>query len=146
MVKKKHPNNIQIISPVQENQKQKTAILFFLLVFDWSHIDNHILQGPSPLSQEAEDKSPHHRGISSFSPAPNSPTPSHSAAKRKVKSNSAIELNSGSQQTLMMMAGQHGVLPQQMQQLLQQQNQGLTAQQLQQQMMQHQTAMLQHQV
>ncbi|XP_061178799.1 forkhead box protein P1-like isoform X2 [Saccostrea echinata] len=102
------------------------------------------VKGPSPILQEAEDKSPHHRGIGSFSPGPNSPTPSQSAAKRKVKSNSAIELNSGSQ-PLMMMAAQHGVLPQQMQQLLQQQNQGLTAQQLQQQMMQHQTAMLQHQ-
>lgn len=42
----------------------------------------------------------------------------------------------------MMMAAQHGLLPQHMQQLLQQQNQGLSAQQ---QMMQHQTAMLQHQ-
>lgn len=103
----------------------------------------HLLQGHSPLCQEAEDKSPAHRVLSSLSPTPNSPTSSQSAAKRKVKSNSAIELNSGSQQPLMMMAAQHGLLPQHMQQLLQQQNQGLSAQQ---QMMQHQTAMLQHQV
>lgn len=107
-----------------------------------SSMKDEEVKGHSPLCQEAEDKSPAHRVLSSLSPTPNSPTSSQSAAKRKVKSNSAIELNSGSQQPLMMMAAQHGLLPQHMQQLLQQQNQGLSAQQ---QMMQHQTAMLQHQ-
>lgn len=107
-----------------------------------SSMKDEDVKGHSPLCQEAEDKSPAHRVLSSLSPTPNSPTSSQSAAKRKVKSNSAIELNSGSQQPLMMMAAQHGLLPQHMQQLLQQQNQGLSAQQ---QMMQHQTAMLQHQ-
>ncbi|XP_055998749.1 forkhead box protein P1-like isoform X2 [Ostrea edulis] len=109
-----------------------------------SSMKDEDIKGPSPHSQEADDKNPLHHGASSFSPTPSPPSLTQSAAKRKIKSNSAIELTSGSQ-PLMMMAAQHGVLPQQMQQLLQQQNQGVNAQQLQQQMMQHQTVMLQHQ-
>ena len=87
-------------------------------------------------SQESGPLSPHDQPV---------------AAKRKVKSNSAIETGSGMGGILgqqMMMAAQQGlVTPQQLQQLLQQQQQtapGLNPSQLQ-QLMQHQSMVLQHQ-
>ncbi|KAJ8302343.1 hypothetical protein KUTeg_021330 [Tegillarca granosa] len=92
-------------------------------------------------------------------PSKSNTTTSLGAAKRKIKSNSMVELAnavsttspvaSAATQPLMMMAAQHGLTHQQMQQFLQQQSQSVSPQQLSpqqlQQMMQHQSMMLQHQ-
>ncbi|OWF45679.1 forkhead box protein P1-like isoform X2 [Mizuhopecten yessoensis] len=111
-------------------------------------------EGPSPLTHNGDTHSTENGHVESQGQLPHSPhtkaTTGSGAAKRKTKSNSMVELGAGltppgpHPSLMMMAAAQHGLMPQQMQQLLQQQNQGLSPQQLQ-QIMQHQSMMLQHQ-